>query len=56
MKMDMRDERLEELSDKVRMGFPIDFLDALEVIDYQEKLRKNKKITLWYKFLNLLSR
>jgi len=32
------DQRLEELSDKVRSGIPIDIEDAIKVIDYQEKL------------------
>ena len=37
------DERLEALSDKVRMGIPIDFSEALEVIDYQERLRAERE-------------
>jgi hypothetical protein len=36
-------ERLEILSDKVRSGEPIDFVEALEVIEYQEKLKKYRK-------------
>lgn len=39
----MKDERLEELSDKVRMGQPIGFTEVMEVIRYQEQLRKEKK-------------
>ena len=39
----LKDERLEQLSDKVRMGTPIDFMEALEVIEYQENKKKNKK-------------
>lgn len=39
----LKDERLEQLSDKVRMGTPIDFMEALEVIEYQENIKKNKK-------------
>ena len=35
------DQRMEELSDLVRKGIPIDFKDALAVIKYQEDLRKN---------------
>jgi len=31
----MIDERLEELSDKVRLGIPVSMLEALEVIEYQ---------------------
>ena len=37
------DERLEALSDKVRMGIPIDFSEALEVIEYQERLRAERE-------------
>jgi hypothetical protein len=45
-------QRLEELSDKVRRGIPIGFNEALEVIKYQEGMR-NKK---WYhKLLNKLT-
>ena len=48
----MKNLRLEELSDKVRSGIPIDFTEALEVIEYQEELRKTKKPSLWDKFIN----
>jgi hypothetical protein len=34
---------LEALSDKVRMGEPIDFFDAIAVIEYQERLRQERK-------------
>jgi hypothetical protein len=37
------DVRLEELSDKARMGIPIDFAEALEVIEYQETLRAERE-------------
>ena len=36
-------ERLEILSDKVRRGEPIDFIEALEVIVYQTQLKKHRK-------------
>jgi hypothetical protein len=36
----MKNERLETLSDKVRRGQPIEFSEAMEVILYQEELRK----------------
>ena len=39
----MKDERLEMLSDKVRMGEPIDFNEAIEVIEYQEQLKQERK-------------
>jgi hypothetical protein len=45
-----KDRRLEELSDKVRMGEPIDYNDAVEVIEYQEKLREYRKSRPWWKF------
>ena len=37
-----QNHRLEELSDKVRKGIPISFIEALAVINYQEKLKANK--------------
>ncbi len=43
----MKDERLEMLSDKVRMGVPIDFSEAIEVIDYQMKLQQELKTNSW---------
>lgn len=45
MKID-RNQRLEELSEQVRKGIPIGFNEALEVIVYQEEMRKQKK--KWY--------
>ena len=36
------DKRLEDLSDKVRMGTPLSMSEALEVIAYQQTLRKYK--------------
>ena len=38
----MKDERLELLSDKVRRGILIGFIEALEVIEYQESIKKEK--------------
>ena len=38
----IKDNRLEELSDKVRRGIPVSMEDAVEVIEYQEQLKKNK--------------
>jgi len=43
----MKDERLEMLSDKVRMGVPIDLREAIEVIDYQMKLQQERKNNSW---------
>ena len=45
------DKRLEELSDKVRRGTPISMSEAIEVVEYQEMLKKNK-ITLKDRFVN----
>lgn len=45
------DKRLEELSDKVRRGTPIKMEEAVEVIEYQEMLKKNK-VTLKDRFIN----
>jgi hypothetical protein len=39
----MKDKRLEDLSDKVRKGEPIGMLQALEVIQYQEQLKKERE-------------
>jgi len=36
------DKRLEELSDKVRRGTPILMSESIEVVEYQEMLKKNK--------------
>ena len=43
----MKDERLERLSDMVRMGEPIDFCEAIEVIDYQMKLKQERINNSW---------
>ena len=47
----MKDARLEALSDKVRKGEPIGFSEALEVIDYQENLKKQKSPSKFAKFI-----
>ena len=38
-----RDDALEALSDKVRKGEPIGFLEAIAVINYQEHLRRERE-------------
>ena len=38
----LTDKRLEELSDKVRRGTPISMSEEMEVVEYQEMLKKNK--------------
>lgn len=42
-----RDEALEALSDKVRKGEPIGFLEAIAVINYQENLRREREANSW---------
>jgi predicted solute-binding protein len=48
----IRDKRLDELSDMVRRGIPIRMEEAIEVIEYQETLRKNRKQSLKDRFIN----
>jgi hypothetical protein len=36
-------EYLEKMSDKVRMGIPIDFIDAMNVFLYQEELAQKRR-------------
>ena len=43
----MIDERLEKLSDKVRMGYAISASEAFEVMEYQSN--KLRKLSLWNK-------
>lgn len=38
----MKDKRLEELSELVRKGQPIDLSDAFEVVEYQTKIVKEE--------------
>ncbi len=46
------DKRLEDLSDKVRRGEPIKMSEAIEVVEYQETLKRHKKTTLKDRFIN----
>lgn len=52
----MKDARLEALSDKVRKGEPIGFGEALEVIEYQENLKKQKSPSKFANFLTGVGR
>ena len=46
------DKRLEELSDKVRSGIPIDMTEAIEVIEYQSRKKSLlTRIKEWFRFL-----
>ena len=49
-----RDPALEELSDKVRKGEPIGFLEAIAVINYQEALKTEREAMLRKTFLGRL--
>jgi protein-arginine kinase activator protein McsA len=49
LKPKMKDDRLETLSDMIRKGQPIDFSEAIEVINYQENLKERKKNSFMYK-------
>jgi len=51
----MKNERLDQLSDKVRAGIPISFMEAIEIIQYQESIKKPKKVTLWQRFKQVIS-
>jgi len=42
---EMKNNALEELSDKVRMGIPIGFWEAVAVVEYQAWLKEQKAIT-----------
>jgi len=48
--------RLEYLSDQIRKGIPVDFSEAIEVIEYQESLKEKRKSSGWNKLLNWLRR
>ena len=36
------DERLEAVSEKMRMGIPVSMTEAIEAIDYQQKLKTER--------------
>lgn len=38
-----KDERLELLSDKIRQGIPVGLREALEVIDYQDSIKRMRQ-------------
>lgn len=42
-----RDDLLEALSDKVRMGEPVGYLEAIAVINYQMELRREREANSW---------
>jgi hypothetical protein len=40
----MKNQRLEELSDLVRKGIPVDLVDAIAVINYQSELQEQREV------------
>ena len=36
-------QRLEEISEKIRMGEPVGIFEAIEAIEYQEALKEERK-------------
>ena len=36
------DERLEAVSEKIRIGIPVSMMEAMEAIDYQQKLKADR--------------
>jgi hypothetical protein len=51
-----KDARLEAISDKIRMGIPVGILEAIEAIEYQDALRREKRQTVIGKILSVFSR
>ncbi len=43
MRSKTKDARLEAISDKIRCGEPVGFFEAIEAIEYQETLRKERE-------------
>lgn len=52
----MEDERLEKLSDLVRQGVPIGFIEAIEVIKYQESKKAHRPTGLMRRVAKWLKR
>jgi hypothetical protein len=48
----VKNERLEKLSNDARHGIPISLDEALEVIEYQEGLKKVKKKSVIQRVIN----
>ena len=48
----MRDKKLEEISEQIRKGEPVGFLEAIAAINYQQTLQaERKKHTLFARFI-----
>ena len=50
----MKNDRLETLSELVRRGLPVSMMEALEVIQYQQELKRirNEKRKVWLGIFN----
>lgn len=50
----MKNDRLETLSEMVRRGMPVSMNEALEVIQYQQELKRirNEKRKVWLSIFN----
>ena len=50
----MKNDRLETLSELVRRGLPVSMNEALEVIQYQQELKRirNEKRKVWLSIFN----
>ena len=50
----MKNDRLETLSEMVRRGMPVSMNEALEVIGYQQELKRirNEKRKVWLSIFN----
>ncbi len=42
--MSNKDEYMETISDKIRCGEPVGFLEAIAAINYQERLRREREV------------
>ncbi len=51
----MKDERLEEISDKIRRGVPVGLFEAIEAIEYQEQLRKKRR-SFWRNLIDFFNK
>ena len=49
-----RDEKLEEISDKIRRGEPVGFLEAIAAINYQGHLKAEREAMLRKTFIGRL--
>jgi len=52
----VKNDRLERLSDEVRKGHPIDFLETLEVIEYQNIIKDTRQLSWWGNFKKWLKK